>query len=310
MGSETNGSTRAGAASSRLSTLSPYVSIPLGDRISVWGLGGLGLGRFSLETDTESANLDMHLAAIGMHGHLWDGGGHRDGRLLLKSDMFWVKTRADATAVRLASAGRASRSRALLEGSWRLGSLWGGEIRPVIEAGVRSDGGDAETGMGIELGTGIRYESPTGLQVEFNARSLAAHQDAAYREWGFGGTIRLDSGSDRRGLSLAIGSSQGNALSGVNQMWNSNSPLAQGAPFADAGSGRLEAEAGYGLGSFAGGPLVPFAGVAWQEGASRAFRIGSRFQFGSSLHLSLEGSRRDGSQYRPDNAFIIRAHLR
>ena len=310
VGSETNGSTRAGAARSRLSTLSPYVSVPLGGRIAVWGLGGLGLGKFSLGADEESVALEMQLAAIGARGQLWAGSGRRNARLIFKTDMFWVKTSADATAVRLGSTGRASRGRVLLEGSRRLGSLWGGEITPVIEAGVRSDGGDAETGLGLEMGTGIRYEGPSRLHVELNARSLVVHQDVGYREWGIGGTVRLDRGADRRGLSLAIASSQGNALSGVNQMWNSNSPLAQGASFADAGSGRLEAEVGYGLGSFAGGPLVPFAGVAWQEGASRAFRIGSRFQLGSSLHLSLEGSRRDGSQYRPDNAFIIRAHLR
>ena len=276
----------------------------------MWGLGGLGLGKFSLGADEESVALEMQLAAIGARGQLWAGSGRRNARLIFKTDMFWVKTSADATAVRLGSTGRASRGRVLLEGSRRLGSLWGGEITPVIEVGVRSDGGDAETGLGLEMGTGIRYEGPSRLHVELNARSLVAHQDAGYREWGIGGTVRLDRGADRRGLSLAITSSHGNSLSGVNQMWNANSPLAQGAPFADAGSGRLEAEVGYGLGSFAGGPLVPFAGVAWQEGASRAFRIGSRFQFGSSLHLSLEGSRRDGSQYRPDNAFIIRAHLR
>ena len=310
VGSETNGSTRAGAARSRLSTLSPYVSVPLGGRIAVWGLGGLGLGKLSLGADEESADLDMQLAAIGARGQLWAGSGRRNARLIFKTDMFWVKTSADATAVRLGSTGRASRGRVLLEGSRRLGSLWGGEITPVIEAGVRSDGGDAETGLGLEMGTGIRYESPSRLQVELNARSLVVHQDAGYREWGIGGTVRLDRGADRRGLSLAIASSHGNSLSGVNQMWNANSPLAQGAQFADAGSGRLEAEVGYGFGSFAGGPLVPFAGVAWQEGASRAFRIGSRFQLGSSLHLSLEGSRRDGSQYRPDNAFVIRARLR
>ena len=308
--SASNGSARTDTARTKLTTLSPYVSVPLGSRVSLWGLGGVGFGRLSLQTDEEAVGMDMRLAAIGARGRLWAGTGSRDTRLFLKTDTFLVKTSSDANDVRPASTGIASRSRLLLEGSLRLGSLWGGGVTPTFEVGVRSDGGDAETGIGLEFGGGFRYERPNGLQVELNARSLVAHEDSAYREWGIGGTIRLESGADQRGLSLAISSSHGDALSGAQQMWNSDSPGAAGGRFMNAGGSRVEGEVGYGFGSFAGGPVIPFAGVSWQDRNGRTLRVGSRFQIGSTLLLSFDGSRRNGSQYRPDNAFVIRARLR
>ena len=310
-GSEHNGSPRDGVADSRISILSPYVSVPLGERVSVWGLGGYGIGTMSLAAEDGKSDLSMRLGAIGARGNLWPGMGGSRLQLALKADMFWTRVDAGATAVRPASMGLVSRGRVLAEGSWRLGSLWGGEITPILEAGLRYDAGDAETGLGLEVGSGFRYRHPTrGLSVELTGRTLAVHQDKAYREWGIGGTVRIDPGDDRRGLSLSLASSHGQALSGVNRLWNGRSPLVPGTQFAAGGSARLEGEVGYGFGGFAIGSLTPYAGVALQEDASRAFRLGSRLQLGSSLQLSVEGSRRLGSFTGPDHAFVIRGHLR
>ena len=310
-GSEHNGSTRAGVADSRISILSPYVSVPLGERVSVWGLGGYGIGTMSLAAEDGKSDLSMRLGAIGARGNLWPGMGGSRLQLALKADMFWTRVDAGATAVRPASTGLVSRGRVLAEGSGRPGSLWGGEITPILEAGLRYDAGDAETGLGLEVGSGFRYRHPTrGLSVELTGRTLAVHQDKAYREWGIGGTVRIDPGDDRRGLSLSLASSHGQALSGVNRLWNGRSPLVPGTQFAAGGSARLEGEVGYGFGGFAIGSLTPYAGVALQEDASRAFRLGSRLQLGSSLQLSVEGSRRLGSFTGPDHSFVIRGHLR
>ena len=310
-GSEHNGSPRDGVADSRISILSPYVSVPLGERVSVWGLGGYGIGTMSLAAEDGKSDLSMRLGAIGARGNLWPGMGGSRLQLALKADMFWTRVDAGATAVRPASTGLVSRGRVLAEGSWRLGSLWGGEITPILEAGLRYDAGDAETGLGLEVGSGFRYRHPTrGLSVELTGRTLAVHQDKAYREWGIGGTVRIDPGDDRRGLSLSLASSHGQALSGVNRLWNGRSPLVPGTQFAAGGSARLEGEVGYGFGGFAIGSLTPYAGVALQEDASRAFRLGSRLQLGSSLQLSVEGSRRLGSFTGPDHSFVIRGHLR
>ena len=43
-----------------------------------------------------------------------------------------------------------------LEGAWRgIGTAGGGTFVPVLEVGLRHDGGDAETGFGIDVGGGL-----------------------------------------------------------------------------------------------------------------------------------------------------------
>ena len=76
----------------------------------------------------------------------------------------------------------------MLEGS-RAFRVGGGTLTPGLELGLRHDGGDAETGTGVELGGRIAYEDPeTGLGVEARARTLIAHEDSDYREWGASGS--------------------------------------------------------------------------------------------------------------------------
>ena len=44
---------------------------------------------------------------------------------------------------------------------------------------------------------------------------LAAHQDSAYEEWGFSGSVTYRPGQDGRGLALTFGSAWGATQSGV-----------------------------------------------------------------------------------------------
>ncbi len=48
---------------------------------------------------------------------------------------------------------------------------------------------------------------------------LFAHQDTEYEEWGFSGSIRYQPQSDGRGLSVNLGSTWGQAQSGVQSLW-------------------------------------------------------------------------------------------
>ena len=74
--------------------------------------------------------------------------------------------------------------------------------------GLRHDGGDAETGTGIEIGAGLRYTVGT-VTVEAQARTLVAHEAAGYKEWGASGAIRVQRGGQRdqgdRGRTTAHG---------------------------------------------------------------------------------------------------------
>ena len=120
-------------------------------------------------------------------------------------------------------------------------------LTSALEPGVRHDGGDAETGSGVEFG-----------------RTLVAHGDATYREWRASASVRLDPGAAARGLSLSLSPEWGAAgMGGAEPLWTVRDAgeLAHGCGF-DAGM-RLRADVGYGLDAFRGrGTVTPFVG-AW-----------------------------------------------
>ena len=95
----------------------------------------------------------------------------------------------------------------------------GGVLTPTVEAGLRYDIGDAETGAGLEVGGGLGYAARR-LSVTVNARGLLAHQDTAYEEWGFSGAMAYTPSADGRGLSMRLGSGWGATHSGVESLWS------------------------------------------------------------------------------------------
>ena len=76
-------------------------------------------------------------------------------------------------------------------------------LTPSIEAGVRHDAGDAEEGVGFEIGAGLAFQRP-GVSIEGKVRTLVAHDDSAYEEWGASLRVRVSPGNDGGGLSLTV----------------------------------------------------------------------------------------------------------
>ena len=114
----------------------------------------------------------------------------------------------DSTGGRLAGAeADVSRLRLGLEGTWRGAETdEGGTLTPTFEVGVRHDGGDAETGFGVEAGGGLAWTDPaSGIAAEIKARGLLAHEADGFRELGLSGSFGSDPtpGSDR-GPSLTL----------------------------------------------------------------------------------------------------------
>ena len=138
--------------------------------------------------------------------------------------------------------------------------------------GLRHDGGDAETGTGVEVGGRISYtDAGSGLTVEANARTLVAHEDSGYREWGAGGSVRLDPGASGRGLSLTLAPVWGTPSSGVERLWSARDAagLAPGGDF--EATRRLNVEIGYGLGAPRGlGLVTPYARLSLADGGALA----------------------------------------
>ena len=156
---------------------------------------------------------------------------------------------------------------------------------------MRHDGGDAETGTGIEAGAGLRYAGE-GFSVEGSVRTLIAHEETGYEEWGAAGTVRIDPGESGRGLSLTVAPTWGAASSGVDRLWSlaDTRGLSPDGEF-EAGR-RLETELGYGLGGPDGlGTVTPYAGLALSDTGERTWRLGARWRVAPSISLNLEGTR-------------------
>ena len=300
-----------------LTSVLPYARIDLNERVTAWGMAGWGTGELTLteENGTASsrhtADLSMTLGAVGGRGTLVpapEGGGFA---LALKTDAFWVRTESDATEGMEGAKGDATRLRLTLDAT-RPVALGAGALTPSLEVGLRHDGGDAETGTGIELGAGLGYTDPdSGLSMEAQARWLAAHEASDYEEWGVSGSVRLDPGAGGRGLSLTLAPTVGNAASGTGTLWSAADArgLAPGTEFEAAR--RLDAEVGYGLaGPFRLGTATPYAGLGLADGGARAWRAGVRWQLAPEVSLDLEGTRSESAGADPEQGVMLRGAVR
>ena len=312
-----------GGIESTMTTVSPYLRLHVTERVSAWGLAGWGTGDMTIRFDDGAmapvrTDLSMQLGAIGARGALFtqDDTGGMD--LALKTDAFFVRTDSEAAVNSVETQADASRVRLVLEGGRTFAAGGGATLRPSLELGVRYDGGDAETGAGVELGGGVAFaDAASGLSVDARARMLLAHADSDYEEWGASATVRLDPGAAGRGLSLSLTPTLGTASSAAERLWGARDArgLAPAGGF-EAARG-LRAEAGYGLplfeGRFTGTPNVGF-GMA--DGGARDFRLGWRLTPAlagdAGFEVNLDAVRREpaGGDEAPEHGVMLRGAMR
>ena len=150
-----------GQVASSVTGLYPWLGYKMTERVTVWGVAGYGTGGLLLTPDSGQAlesGLSMAMAAAGTRGDLLAGGAGGFA-LAFKADALWVGTSIDGVdgpAGRLkATAAAVTRIRTGLEGS-RAYTLAGRlSLKPSVEVGLRHDGGDAETGAGMDVGAGL-----------------------------------------------------------------------------------------------------------------------------------------------------------
>ncbi len=320
-----------GAIESTMTTVSPYARFMVTDRVSVWGLAGWGTGDMTIVQDARAAtdthpardeivtrtDLEMRLGAIGGRGALLtqDADGGMD--LALKADAFFVETEAQAISNEGNTTANASRMRLVLEGGRAFAMGDGATLRPSLELGLRHDGGDAETGTGVELGGGVAYTDPvTGLSVEAKARMLVAHAASNYEEWGVSGAVRLAPGERQRGLSFSLAPALGATSSAAERLWGARDAggLAPGGEFAAARG--LQGELGYGLSvfgdRFTGTPNVGFG----LSDSARDYRIGwrltSAIEGDPGFEVNLDATRKEAANGNepPEHGLMLRGAIR
>ena len=179
---------------------------------------------------------------------------------------------------------------------------------------MRHDGGDAETGFGLDLGIGLALSDPgRGLEVELRGRGLLAHESKGFRDLGFSGTLAWEGKPESdRGAKLGLTQTVGGSSSGGADALLSRTTLdglaandrgsASGAGENEGGnddlmSRRLELRFGYGLPAFGGRfTWTPEAWVGLSD-TGRDYSLGWRLvrggsgDGGGSFEISFEARR-------------------
>ena len=304
-----------GSMESALTSLNPYAHFELNETTSLWGVFGYGSGSLRVTPQgAESAietNLSNRMAAFGGRGLLSVRTGDA-GRfeLALRSDALVTRTDSEAVQGLAGAQGATSRVRLMLEGSGSMPLSTGGVLKPSLEAGLRYEGGDAETGAGIELGGGLGYAAGN-LSVEVTARALVAHEDTEYEEWGFSGSLAYTPGQDGRGLSMKLGSAWGSTQSGVQSLWSGRdaSGMARNGPFEAAQ--RFQAELGYGIAGRRKAALwVPFIAAQAADGDGQSLRMGVKLTAGPNVEAGFELGRLEKGRGEPEHAVQLGGALR
>ena len=300
-----------GEMDSALTAVHPYLRYQATDRISAWGVLGYGAGDLTLKTDGSAWETDtsMRMAAAGVRGVLLstDAGLQLTARTDVRFTHIGSGEAVGDAGLLGETAGGTSRVRLLLEGSRPFAFGATRTLTPTLELGVRRDGGDAETGMGVDLSGSLRYaDAALGLTAEAAGRYLAAHEDAGYREWGASATIRIDPGVSGRGLTLSVAPSWGaDAAGGAQRLWSARDARGLAGHGFDTAM-RLRAEVGYGLSAFRDrGAAMPFAGVSTTV-SGRDWRAGARWTRGQALEMALEAVRRESAGAAPEHGIEFR----
>ena len=295
----------------RLNGLHPYLAWKASPHLTVWGTIGHFWGDLEMADDVEggrrAGNARLASGMLGLNGRLLE---HGKTTVRFKGEIGLAQFKIADDGVGFGTVvSDLRRLRLAIESAHEQPLPTGGTLRPWGEIGLLHDGGDGETGVGLELGGGLRYRNQTkGWSAEVFGRRRMVHGDALPREWGAGAAFRVDPGPADLGVSAILNQSWGRTGSGVERLWG------QGLEDTASGSlrgGRMELQLGYGFGALGGrGVLTPYGAVTLGQGFGESYRWGGRLEVGSGVALSLEAERRETGNAEPGHAIMLRGLLR
>ena len=311
----TDPNAQTGELTTSVTSVNPYLGWQMPGGMNLWAMAGFGSGEVEIadSTGTQSSDLTQRTFAVGVSGTLMSSDEMFEGgttTLRLKGEAAFTSTDVDGSGTLESMSLSASRQRLTVEGSHDQELASGASFTPSLELGLRNDGGDGETGTGVEAGGGLRYfDAESGLTVEGRVRTLVNHS-GDYEETGVSGLVRIAPGSSGEGLTLSVEPAWGQTGSGVQQLWEHGA--SGGVSLANEAAGRVHAEVGYGLGVAHGlGLVTPYAGLGLAEEGALSWRMGARWQVASAASLSLEGTRHEAANDgRPAHGLMLRGALR
>ena len=311
----------AGQLDVSLTSLLPYVSFQLSEKLEIWSVVGVGWGdgdfrdavrsgQTELQDAQGTLDLGFSMVALGANRALatW-----RNMDLELKSDAFVMQMEGDpdGSAAQPKVKARAQGIRLSLAGHRELMTSEQGHLEANLEFGGRWDGGDAQTGWGTEVGGGLDYRhAHLGLGVALQGRYLLVHQAQSFDDKGVSLTLEFDPGVRGQGFSLALRPAWGAHSGAAGELWNDEALLHLGGSAGqfgpDTASERLDFEWGYGFGAREGGSLLRLQGGLSHQGmGQRGYRFGGFLNVSESTRCSVELNRQEALG-EPSHGLLIK----
>ena len=309
-----------GQVESTLTGVYPYARHRLNAQLSVWGAAGYGEGSLTLTPagqDPIKTDMDLMMGALGVRGIAREAPHEGGIEIALTSDAMAVRTSSERTTGLSEAKADVTRLRLGMENTWR--GLAHGAVTPRLELGVRHDAGDAETGVGADIGAGMAWRSAAyGLSGDVSVRGLLTHEADGFREHGIAGNLAWDPRPESsRGFSATMHQTIGATTSGGTQALFGQPTMADIAGGGDAADARhLEIVFGYGFGMLEDRfTSTPQARVAFSEHhreTTVGWRLNRERGNAGSVELGLEATRREATsgEADPENALMLRLQAR
>ena len=276
------------AIESHLTAFTPWMSFNATERIMTWASLGYGTGKMTLTQETRvpvTASIDWRMAAMGARGNLITR--NTGFSLDLAADAMWVGTSLSDTSETSDTSDTGPslatvssdmiRARLGLAAAWRHDLVSGVTLMPRLEMGLRHDGGDAETGSGLEIGGGLAWtDSERGISIDLTGRTLALHEDGDFEDWGLSASLNYDPHPETgQGFSMTMARSLGGSASGgvAALLGPETFPNAT----ENGGNGAWSIEAAYGMNRKAGMVGSPYTRISG-DGSVEAARLGYRIE--------------------------------
>ena len=307
-----------GSVEASLMAAIPYAALQASERLKLWGAAGYGTGEVTLKTamgGSYRADTSWSMAAAGLRGDLLEAPAEGSGpALAVTSDALWTRTSSEKTDQLAASESDATRLRLGLEGSYRMALEGGGHLTPKLEIGARHDGGDAETGFGVELGGGVAWVDPgLGLSLDVSGRTLIAHGNDDLKDRGYAAALAFDPDpATRRGASLSLRQEfGGQANGGLDALFQ---PATLEDRTGSEATSRWAMEAAYGFPAFGGRWTgSPHVGLGLATGArdySLGWRLTPEAASAPDLSFGLKATRRESDTAQAEHTVGFEATAR
>ena len=197
-----------GEISTTVTGIFPYGRHALNPRLGLWAVAGYGWGQLSLNPDGHgddaTPNTTLTMAAVGLDGVLLHGGSEAV-TLTTTADVLTLNTSSQAGDGLDSSEGSLSRLRLGIEATRPFPLSNGSSLLPSLEMAIRQDGGDAETGFGLDLGAAILWSHPQqGITGSLAGRTLLAHAEEDFHEQGLALSFSWQPHPAKLGPSLSI----------------------------------------------------------------------------------------------------------